>query len=227
MKTRQSLIFRLHDVENQVAWDEFVVLYQPMIRRIAIKMGMQPADVGDVTQEVLLHLTRVVQQWDPKKSSGSFRGWLYRVSRNLMIRWISRQDENDVGSGNSDVKEWLAQQPDPKIVVDDVAGRDFDIEFQREAFAHAIDAVRGNFQSRTWQAFWMTVVENQSISDVSQQIDLRPGAIYVARSRVMSQLRKEVKRMVNEEWASLGQTGFYDLSRSLGSKESDGEKNVC
>ena len=83
-----------------------------MIQRIAVKLGLQRADAVDATQEVLMHLTKVVDRWEPRDSKGSFRGWLYRVARNVMIRWIQGHDLKAIGSGNSQIKSLLEDQPD-------------------------------------------------------------------------------------------------------------------
>ena len=56
------------------------------------------------------------------------------------------------------------------------------------------------FHQKTWQAFWNSVVEQHSIETVSQQLQMSPGAIYVARSRVMNRIRLEANRILESEW---------------------------
>ncbi len=202
--TRQSLIFRLHDVRNQAAWREFVEIYEPMIERIAIKLGLQRADAVDATQEVLIHLTKVVDRWQPREGTdGSFRGWLYRVARNVMIRWIQGHDLKIIGTGNTGIKNLLEDQPDRG------EGDLVDLEFQRQIFAQAADNIQPRFHAKTWHAFWQTLVNSQSIESVAKALEMSPGAIYVARSRVMKQLRKEVQRICDDQWESISRTQVF------------------
>src|SRR5437868_6432315 len=51
--TRPSLLLRLRDARDGVAWSEFVEVYAPLVYGYARKQGLQDADAADVTQEVL------------------------------------------------------------------------------------------------------------------------------------------------------------------------------
>ncbi len=42
-ETRASLILRLQDVADVVAWDEFAGIYSPVIYRVAVGRGFQAA----------------------------------------------------------------------------------------------------------------------------------------------------------------------------------------
>ena len=195
LETRQSLILRLQDVHNQAAWTEFVEIYEPMIRRIASKLGLREADSVDATQEVLLHLTKVVGQWSPTHAGGStFRGWLYRVARNVMIRWMRGEDLNTLPTGNGKLQQLLAEIPDRG------EGDVVDIEFRRQVFARVAARIQDQFHLQTWNAFWMSVVESRSIQQVASELGMSPGSIYVARSRVMNRIRQEANKICEHEW---------------------------
>ena len=59
-------------------------------------------------------------------------------------------------------------------------------------FARAIALIRGEFEERTWAAFWRTVVEGQPAKDVGADLSMSPGAVRVAKSRVLHRLREEL-----------------------------------
>jgi RNA polymerase sigma-70 factor (ECF subfamily) len=52
--------------------------------------------------------------------------------------------------------------------------------------------VQGEFHASTWQAFWQTYVEGLPTRDVAAHLGLSLEAVYVARSRVLSRLRKKI-----------------------------------
>jgi RNA polymerase sigma-70 factor (ECF subfamily) len=56
----------------------------------------------------------------------------------------------------------------------------------------ALEAIRGEFHERTWQAFWLTVVDGKSAVDAGAALQMQPGAVRVAKSRVLWRLRKEL-----------------------------------
>jgi RNA polymerase sigma-70 factor (ECF subfamily) len=56
----------------------------------------------------------------------------------------------------------------------------------------ALNLIRCEFEDRTWQAFWLTVVEGKSPQELSSDLGMSPGAIRVAKARVLRRLRDEL-----------------------------------
>jgi hypothetical protein len=50
--TRESLLVQVRSAANREAWDEFVLVYRPVIYRLARNRGMQDADAQDLAQRV-------------------------------------------------------------------------------------------------------------------------------------------------------------------------------
>ena len=65
-------------------------------------------------------------------------------------------------------------------------------------FQWAAEEVRGEFTPSTWQAFWQTAIEDRPPGDVAAELGLSVGAIYVARSRVLSRLRQRIKQLSDD-----------------------------
>ena len=152
--TRASLLLRLCDSENHEAWVEFVTLYEPLIYRILRQHGLQDADAQDVMQELLLAVSRGVERWNPSKDCGTFRGWLRRVARNLVINWLEKRGRRVVATGGSNLQVMLDMLPAADLP-DTV---DFDRELRRALFHRAAEQVQGEVQQQTWQAFWETAI---------------------------------------------------------------------
>jgi RNA polymerase sigma factor (sigma-70 family) len=192
--TRPSLLVRLSDPADGPAWEEFVEIYAPLIRRLAAHQGLQDADAEDLVQETLQAVARAIPRYDLDPARGSFRGWLFRIARNLMIDFLAGQRRHPRGSGDSDVAELLAEQPAP-------AGREsalFDEEYRRRLFDWAAERVRDQVRAPTWDAFWRTAVEGQEAQAVARALGMSPGAVYVAKNRVMARLRRDIERLQGE-----------------------------
>jgi len=56
----------------------------------------------------------------------------------------------------------------------------------------ALEFIRGEFHERTWEAFWKVVVEGRTADDVAADLDMKPGTVLVAKSRVLLRLRREL-----------------------------------
>ncbi len=185
-ETRQSLLVRLQDTSEHEAWQEFIDIYEPLVYRLATRKGFQHADALDLAQEVFAAVGKSIENFDPDPEKGTFRGWLFRIARNLMINFVSRQ-KGPRGSGDSGVQQLLNEQ-----VADDDASTEFGIEYQREVFRWAAQRVRNDFREDTWRAFWLTAVEEEPIEAVAKLLDKTQGAVCIARCRVLARMKEVV-----------------------------------
>ncbi len=111
-----------------------------------------------------------------------------------MIDFLAGQRRQPRGSGDSDVAELLAGQAAPPGGESTL----FDEEYRRRLFDWAAGRVRDRVRAPTWDAFWRTAVEGQEARDVARALGMSPGALYVARNRVMARLRREIERIQTE-----------------------------
>ncbi len=186
--TRASLILRLQDAADVVAWDEFTAIYAPSVFRLAKRYGLQQADADDLVQEVLAAVAKSVTQWLERENRSSFRAWLFRIARNTAIDFLTRRKHRPWCAGGDDA----ARQFDEVAAAEEVSG-DFDIEYRREVFHWASQRIRDSVSETTWMAFWLSSVEDQPINEVAKQVDMSVGSVYIARSRVMKRLRQKVE----------------------------------
>jgi RNA polymerase sigma factor (sigma-70 family) len=184
-------LLRLCDSEDHEAWVEFVTLYEPVIYRILRQHGLQDADARDVMQELLLAVSRSVERWNPTKECGTFRGWLRRVARNLVINWLEQRGRRVVAAGGSNLQAMLDRLP--------VAGKSDTVEFDRELrrglFHRAAEQIRGEVHQETWQAFWETAIAETSPADAAKKLGMTVGAVRVAKCRVLARLRVAVTEL--------------------------------
>lgn len=54
-------------------------------------------------------------------------------------------------------------------------------------FRRALELIQRNFEERTWKAFWKVVVDGMA----PKELDMKPGTVRVAKSRVLARLRQE------------------------------------
>src|SRR5262245_49160086 len=92
LKTRASLLARLGDVSDRVAWEQFIELYGGLVYGFVRQRGLQDADAADLTQEVFMAVAqaRAVNGWEYDPRRGSFRGWLFGITRHKLARFLKR-----------------------------------------------------------------------------------------------------------------------------------------
>ncbi len=184
-ETRASLLNRLCDPASNEAWTEFVDLYRPLVYRVARTRGLQHADAEDLTQEVFTAVGRAIGAFDTQ-AGGSFRGWLFQITRNLCVNHLTR-NRGPIGSGDSEVQRQLSLHPDTEATM-----TLFRLEHRRLQFRLAAQRLRSEFSEPTWNAFWLTAVAEKSIGEAARQLGKTEGAVRVARCRVLARLREEL-----------------------------------
>jgi RNA polymerase sigma factor (sigma-70 family) len=209
--TRYSLIVKLRDPADSAAWCEFVALYQPLVYRLARRKGLQDVDAHDLCQEVFRTVARAIERWELDPARGSFRGWLSRITRNLLINFLTRRPYRLRGSGSTSVQEWLEAQP----VDDPSATAVFEAEYRRQVFRWAADEIKGEFTPSTWHAFWLTAVEGHTPAAAAAELGLSVGAVYIARSRILARLKARIHQLGDEASVILSEVDHGHPDRSL------------
>ncbi len=192
--TRPSLLARIKDTGDRQAWAEFVDLYAPVIHGYVLKRGLQDADAADVTQEVLGAVARSAARLNYDPARGTFRGGLFRVVRNELADFGAARRRHRAGTGDSDVRRRLEEEPAPSN--DELAA--WEREYERQLFARACDQVRGDFQESTWQAFWITAIQGQPGKEAADLLGITTAAVYLARRRVTERLKQQIENLRDE-----------------------------
>lgn len=187
--TKTSLILRLPSADDAEAWREFVLIYEPFVYRFARRGGLQDADACELVQNVMLSVARAVGRWKPDHQRGHFRTWLFRIARNQLLDVLAKQQRTIAARGGSGLLELLESSKSSAAVEQTLR-----FEHRRTLFQWAADRVKSSVKEVTWKAFWMTTVEEQSPEAAAQELGLTAGAVYIARSRVLTRLREAVKQ---------------------------------
>ena len=189
--TQVSLILRLRDRSDAEAWEQFVSIYHPLIWSVAKRLQMSDADANDACQNTLLRLSQVVHQWSPNKANSNFRGWLFRVARNCMLRQFEKDGRRTISAVDQEGEQFLDQ-----LAEDGVKGETlFQLEFRRQQFAIAIETVRPSVKPLYWEAFRLSYIENLGIKETAERLETDVKTVYVARHRVLNRIRSEVNQL--------------------------------
>src|SRR5436853_5516220 len=149
--TRASLLVQIRDGANHVAWREFVDLYGPVVYGFARKRGLQDADAADLMQDVLRSVSSAIGRLDYDRKQGTFRGWLFTITRNKVFNFLSARRIRPQASGDSATNRLLVEQPDGADGDSAVGEGAWELEYQRRLAAMAMERVKGEFQASTWK----------------------------------------------------------------------------
>lgn len=185
--TQSLLLANIQSLENREAWVEFVQIYRPVIYRMARRRGMQDADAQDLSQDVLVRLSKSIAGWEPQEGI-RFRHWLRKVASNAIVTAVTKSKPRSFLVGSA-ADQLLAEAADVSIATTELQNECF-----RERYLRAAAIVRADVSPVTWAAFEKTVIDGQSCEDAAKSLGKSLGTVYAARSRILKRLQNEVQR---------------------------------
>jgi RNA polymerase sigma-70 factor (ECF subfamily) len=178
------LLDRLRAAPNGSAWARLVALYAPTVEEWCRRAGLSPEDAADVAQEVFGTVIRVITEFRRERPGDSFRGWLYTITSRRLIDFRRRDGRQPRAAGGTDAQDRLGQLPAAE------APESVGPEGARAGYERFVQLVRDEFEGRTWDAFWRVTVDGRPASVVATELGMTPGAVYIAKSRVLKRLRQ-------------------------------------
>ena len=188
--TSSSLIARIK-ARDQDAWQRFVRLYGPLVDFWICRAGLQAADARDVFQETFAAVARGIDQFHKDRPGDTFRGWLRTITRSKVADHHRRAADQPEAIGGSEAHrqfQQIADSDEAFEVTNDCGERDA----LKELRLRALDLVRGEFEPRSWQAFWRVEIDKQAAKDVAEELGMTPAAVRMAKSRVLRRVREEL-----------------------------------
>lgn len=186
--TSSSLIARVRQRDPE-AWRRLTLLYGPLVYRWVRQSGLQEADAADVVQEVFRAVADSIDGFRAGPDT-SFRGWLWGVSRNKIRDHFRRSASSPTAAGGTDAYERLQQLSDASL--DDLGQSEASLA-ARSLLHRGLDVIRGDFDERTWQAFWRLSAGNESAAEIGADLQMTPRAVRQAKYRVLRRLRSELE----------------------------------
>jgi len=179
--TSTSLLARLR-TQDRDAWTRLGKLYGPLVYSWCRRRGLQAEDSADVVQEVFRAVAGHIQDF----TAGSFRGWLWTITRNKIMDHHRRGQHQPDAVGGTDAQERMNQIPDALDASE--TGSNTTSSLVRRALA----MIQPDFKEATWQAFWRVAMDGQSAAEVAQTLGVSTNAVFIAKSRVLQRLRDEL-----------------------------------
>jgi RNA polymerase sigma-70 factor (ECF subfamily) len=186
--TSRSLLERLR-TNDPAAWDRLTKLYAPLVWRWCRKMDLPAQEAGDILQEVFQAVAVHLQTFHRDRPGDTFRGWLRTITRNKVHDLLRLRRREPQAAGGTEAKAWWSQVPDATSPLDEAGDGPDDDHY---LFRQALRLIQGDFEERTWRAFWGVVVDGRTPKDVAEELAMTSAAVRVAKCRVLHRLRQEL-----------------------------------
>ncbi|MFO1498682.1 MAG: sigma-70 family RNA polymerase sigma factor [Verrucomicrobiota bacterium] len=198
LPTRQSLLSRLRDCQDQAGWREFFDTYWRLIYNVARQAGLNDSEGQEIVQNTFIYLTRRMSNFQYDRARGSFKSWLRVVTRSrIHVFWRRQKRDGTVGHGASfeGTGEDIEAVPDPSAdVLDDVWQK----EWEDNLVSTALRRVRATVSSRQLLIFRLSMSGEFSLPQVAKKLGISLAQVYLARHRVGRLMKAELLRLKRE-----------------------------
>ncbi len=193
-ETSLSLLDRARDNVTDEAWQRMAEVYSALLRSWLMRFEVASTDADDLIQEVLLTVSRELSCFEHSGREGAFRSWLRTILVNRLRDFWRSKKYRPAATGGSTWAEQLEQLADESSN----ASREWNLEHDRHVMARLLESVRPRFEPQTWAAFHRQMFDGQRADIVAAELGMPLNSVYVARSRVLSTLRREAAGLIDE-----------------------------
>lgn len=189
--TRQSLLSRLKNYNDQESWKSFFDTYWKLIYNAAIRAGLTHAEAQDVVQETVIAVSKKMPQFEYDPAKGSFKTWLMRQTNwRIKGQYRKRTPFNSERAAKDDTStETLNRLPDPSVSALEALWNE---EWEKNLIEAALRRVKARVDAKQYQIFDLCVSKRWPISKISRDLKISAARVYLTRHRVGRLVKKEI-----------------------------------
>lgn len=197
--TRDSLLSRLKDWEDGESWRDFFHTYWKLIYTTARRAGLNDAEGQEVVQETIIEVCHHLPGFRYDSSRGSFKSWLLQMTHWRIKNQVRRRQREaaKLVAFHESTEDTEALESIP-----DTAPRDlveiWEQEWERNLFDAALQRVKRKANPKHYQIFDLHVLKQWPIKQVCHTLQVNAAQVYLAKHRVTTLIRKEVKSVEKE-----------------------------
>jgi len=194
--TRQSLLSRLKDWNDQESWKVFFDTYWRLIYSTATKAGLTDAEAQDVVQETVISVLKTMPGFKYEAGKGSFKNWLLRLTSWRIADQLEKRQPSERRrkreTATSTKTATIERVADPASLVLEAA---WDQEWESNLMEAAIERVKRKVDGKQYQMFDLYAFKQWPVTKVAQTLNVNPGKVYMAKHRINNLIKKEVARL--------------------------------
>lgn len=193
--TRRSLLERLRDLDDHVAWQEFFDIYWKLLYCAAIKSGLSDTEAEEVVQEAIIGVARRMEEFRYDPQICSFKGWLMHVTRRRIIdRLRKRQTHPQIFTPlkSDTATSGTALQISDACAQDAFEGM-WNEEWKKNLVDAAIERAKRVVRSEHYQIFHLHYIKQMPARDVARMLRVSTAKVYVVCHRVTRMVKNEMQ----------------------------------
>lgn len=180
-----TTLLRLVVLKDEAAWRDLTRLYGDLIRFWCRRAKVPDADIDDIEQDVFRAVFSAIPTFVPSKAQGSFRSWLWTITRNKVRDYFKIRLNHAVSVGGTDA--YLALQQLPECELREAESDALD---EADPTRQALKMIQGEVKPHTFDAFWRSTVDGIAPDMIAKDLGITVDSVYQAKARVLRRLRQ-------------------------------------
>lgn len=192
METPASLLERLRIAPEEADWERLDHLYRPLIHRWLLQDPTLGDEAEDLVQEIMTVLIDELPSFE-RQRLGSFRCWLRTVTVHRLSAYQRERKKHPRAVGGPLAESPLEQLADPHSEL----SRFWDEEHDAYVLRRLMELIEPQFEAATLAAFRRVVLDGAAPTQAAAELGLTLNAVLLAKSRVLSRLRREAEGFID------------------------------
>lgn len=195
-KTSTAFLIELQG-RNYEAWKNFMDFYVPLILHWCDKKeSLKRPDRQDILQEVLVKVSKSIDQFDLSRPGRSFRAWLRRITENQICDHFRKQAKRPVVDRlHSDPNHPDHPIQGPDIWDLDASDSDEEARDQHVLLKQIIKRIKSEFREKSWKVYHLSFIVGKDSAEVAKEMGMKNDAVRKIRSRILRRLREEAEKL--------------------------------
>ncbi len=190
--TRKTLIQRVQDQHNDLAWEEFIEIYSRYVFSILINMNVAESDADELHQEIMIKLWKRLPELDIENLR--FRNYLSTVTKNTVLNFIRSRKRRIA-------REEKALADTTLTYLDSIRLPDIDEIAEKEWRIHlthlALQNIEPLFSKNAITVFKLSL-QGLTAQQIVDQEDMTLNTVNTLKSRVKSRFKSELEQLKEE-----------------------------
>ena len=177
----------MHERGNEPVWHHIDARYRPVIKGLAVRLGLGTSDAEEVAQHAMSEFVRAYREGRYDRTKGRLSSWILGIAHHTTLKLMRERKRACAGGGMEHSEQ-----------IDEHRLRDYwTDERDRVILMRALAVLRDSsgVDDRTLLAFELTALRDVPSAETARQCGMSVDQVYVARSRVTKKLRQLVHEM--------------------------------
>jgi len=168
------------------AWQELLDRYSWLVFQWCRNAGLNGEDAADVVQTVMCDVSASLAEFQKDGKKAAFRRWLRTITNRRVADFHRADVKQQRGEGGSSAQRRILEVADHE---DSSLSERPEIARLRQRLWSLLELLENEVDESTWQAFWLTTVEDRTSIEAAKLLEMTPNAIRLAKGRVLRRLR--------------------------------------